>query len=75
MNPVISTAVQRLNSQLPLKHRQAALPPGLANVHRTTLTSLANQGRPPSREELHELLDGGDVDAASPGWQMMTWLC
>jgi len=58
----VSNAVQRLNSQLPLKLRQAALPPGLANVHRTTLTSLANQGRPPNREELHELLDDSDID-------------
>jgi len=56
--------VQRLNSQLPLKLRQAALPPELANVHRATLASLANQGRPPNREELQELLAGEDVDAA-----------
>ncbi|MEN8204855.1 MAG: alkylmercury lyase family protein [Pseudomonadota bacterium] len=64
MNTSISNAVQRLNSQLPLKARQLALPSGLASVHRATLSSLAKQGRPPNREELSELLDGGDVDAA-----------
>ena len=64
MSTSISNAVHRLNSQLPLKLRQAALPTGLANVHRATLTSLAAQGRPPNREELHELLAGGDVDGA-----------
>jgi hypothetical protein len=64
MTTSISNAVQRLNSQLPLKLRQAALPPGLVNVHRATLASLAGQGRPPDREELNELLAGEDVDAA-----------
>jgi mercuric reductase len=64
MSTSIINAVQRLNDQLPLKLRQTALPPELANVHRVTLASLANQGRPPNREELQELLAGGDVDAA-----------
>lgn len=64
MSTSISNTVQRLNSLLPLKLRQAALPSELANVHRATLVSLATQGRPPNREELHELLAGGDVDAA-----------
>jgi len=64
MTTSISTAVQRLNEQLPLKARQLALPPELASVHRATLTSLAAQGRPPNREALGELLDSGDIDAA-----------
>lgn len=64
MSTSTSDAVQRLNSLLPLKLRQAELPPELLNLHRATLTSLANRGRPPDREELHELLAGGDVDAA-----------
>jgi mercuric reductase len=64
MSTSTSDAVQRLNSLLPLKLRQAALPPELLNLHRATLTSLANRGQPPDREELHELLAGGDVDAA-----------
>ena len=64
MTTSIRNAVQRLNEQLPLKARQQALPPGLSNAHRATLTSLAEQGRPPSRKELSELLDGDDVDAA-----------
>jgi hypothetical protein len=64
MTTLINNAVQRLNEQLPLKARQQALPPGLASVHRATLTSLAEQGQPPNREELGELLDSGDIDAA-----------
>ncbi len=64
MTTSISNAIQRLNSQLPLKARQLALPPELAGVHRATLASLAEQGQPPGREELGELLDGGDIDAA-----------
>ena len=63
MSTSTSNAVQRLNELLPLKLKQAALPPELANVHRVTLASLAIQGRPPNREELHELLDGSDIDA------------
>ena len=64
MTESIRNAVQRLNSLLPLKARQDALPPGLARVHRATLASLAEQGRPPNRKELDDLLEGGDVDAA-----------
>lgn len=64
MTALISNSVERLNSQLPLKSRQAALPPGLASVHRATLISLAEQGRPPNRNELDNLLGGGDIDAA-----------
>jgi hypothetical protein len=72
MSTSISNAVQRLNSQLPLKLRQAALPPALANVHRTTLASLASQGRPPGREELQDYLLATTLMPPSPGWQMMT---
>ena len=64
MANLISDSVQRLNSQLPLKPRQAALPRGLLSVHRAILTSLAEQGRPPNRNELDDLLGGDDVDAA-----------
>jgi hypothetical protein len=64
MSTSTSNALQRLNSLLPLKLRQSALPSELLNLHRATLTSLTDRGRPPSREELHELLAGGDVDAA-----------
>ena len=64
MTTSISNAVQRLNEQLPLKARQQALPSELASVHRATLTSLSEQGRPPNREELSKLLDSGDIDAA-----------
>lgn len=64
MNASITSAVQRLNSKLPLKLRQTALPPELANVHRAILTSLADHGRPLDREELQKLLVAEDVDAA-----------
>jgi hypothetical protein len=64
MTTSIRNAVQRLNSQLPLKLRQAALPPLLARVHRATLTSLSEQGRPLINRELNKLLEGTDVNAA-----------
>mgnify|MGYP001825486498 CR=1 FL=1 len=64
MNTAITSAIQRLNSKLPLKRRQTALPPELANIHRVVLTSLATHGRPPGREELRKLLATEDVDAA-----------
>ena len=64
MKSSITSAVQRLNSKLPLKLRQTALPPELATVHRAILTSLASHGRTLDREELHKLLAGEDVDAA-----------
>jgi len=64
MTTATSVALQRLNSLLPLKIRQSALPSKLLSLHRATLTSLADRGRPPDREELHELLAGSDVDAA-----------
>ena len=64
MNTSMTSAVQRLNSKLPLKRRQAALSPELANMHRAILTSLANHGRPLDREELHQLLAAEDIDAA-----------
>jgi mercuric reductase len=59
-----SNAVQRLNDQLPLKARQLALPPSLAGVHRATLSSLAERGRPLNQSELNELLDGSDAAVA-----------
>ena len=64
MTDSISNAVERLNSQLPLKARQLALPSELANVHRATLTSLAERGRPLNQAELNEFLDGSDATAA-----------
>ena len=68
MSTSIINAVQRLNDQLPLKLRQTALPPWLARVHRATLTSLSEQGRPLISRELDELLEDTDVNAA------LTWL-
>lgn len=60
----ISAAVARLNGQLPLQDRQRKLAPTLAQVHRCIIRSLVEEGRPPNRQEIRELLGGGDVDAA-----------
>jgi len=48
----IQSAVNRLNSQLPLKARQDKLPVVLKTLHKTVLTSLVKQGRPPTADEL-----------------------
>ena len=55
-------ALQRLNDFLPLKKRQQALPKPLATIHRMILRSLAEQGRPPSTEEIAAVL-GSRVSA------------
>jgi len=57
-------AVERLTGQLPLKPRQAALPPALAAVHRAVLRSLVERGRPLTRDEIAAMLPDHDVDAA-----------
>ena len=64
MSANIANAIDRLNSQLPLQGRQQALPPDLADVHRAMLHSLAERGRPLSRDEIANMLDNGDVEAA-----------
>jgi hypothetical protein len=48
----IQAALDKLNSQLPLKERQDKLPQELKDLHRAVLHSLINQGRPPSSDEL-----------------------
>ena len=56
-------AVDRLNSQLPLKARQGNLPPQLKATHHYVLYSLVRNGRPPSHEELIPLLGQDNVEA------------
>lgn len=48
----IQAAVNKLNSQLPLKARQDLLPAALKTGHQNVLVSLVKQGRPPSHDEL-----------------------
>ena len=49
-------ALRHLNHILPLKHRQTALQPPLAMVHRSILRSLAERGRPLTRSEIAGIL-------------------
>ena len=55
-------ALKHLNQLLPLKYRQAALPPELVSVHRAILHSFAERGRPLSVAEIGAML--GDKAAA-----------
>ncbi len=57
-------AVDRLNEQLPLAARQAALPVELKQLHQHVLRTLAARGAAPTRGELAERLSDHDVDAA-----------
>jgi hypothetical protein len=64
MSDTVSAAVQRLNSQLPLKHRQDGLSKPLKALHREVIKSLVMRGRPPNRSEVIVLVGEGEVDAA-----------
>jgi mercuric reductase len=59
----ISDAIARLNSQLPLLARQAALSEQYRLLHRKILRVLVDEGRAMTRDELASKLAGGDVDA------------
>ena len=52
----IQSAVERLNSQLPLKSRQEQLPASLKVTHLHILYTLVKEGRVPDRHELQEIL-------------------
>lgn len=60
----IQSAVDRLNSQLPLKTRQDQLPAVLKAAHQNVLYSMAKSGRPPSLEELAQQLGIENIAAA-----------
>jgi hypothetical protein len=53
-------ALKHLNQLLPLKYRQAALPPELVAVHRGILHSFAERGRPLSVAEIAAMLGSRD---------------
>lgn len=60
----LQSAVDRLNSQLPLKARQAQLSPALIKLHQAILHSLAMQGTVPTTEDMATLVgDAGVADA------------
>lgn len=59
----IQSAIDRLNSQLPLKARQDQLTPDCKKLHQQVLQTLAQEGRAPSRKELTELAGSDGVDA------------
>jgi hypothetical protein len=60
----IEQAIERLHSQLPLRGRQQALPPELAEVHRAILRSFIERGRPLKSDEIASMVPGGDAAVA-----------
>ena len=60
----IQLAVDRLNSQLPLKARQDQLPPALKKLHQTILMSLIKRGTPPTHEEMAEQVGAVQMTSA-----------
>lgn len=60
----IQSAVDRLNSQLPLKARQAQLSPALKKLHQTILMSLVKRGAPPTQDEMAEQVAEAQVASA-----------
>ena len=58
----IQAAVDRLNSQLPLKARQDQLSPELKAVHQKVLSSLVRQGLPPTFDDLKAMLSDGNIE-------------
>ncbi|MDZ7752840.1 MAG: alkylmercury lyase family protein [Gammaproteobacteria bacterium] len=59
-----TSAVAKLNQQLPLTARQRRLPEPLAAAHRAMLRSLAERGRPLDAEELAALVGTRDTAGA-----------
>lgn len=57
----IQTAVERLDSLLPLKARQEKLPASLKAAHHKVLFTLVEQGRAPTNRELAELFGNQSV--------------
>lgn len=52
----LQTAVDKLNSQLPLKQRQSKLSQQLKAVHQGMLHAMIEQGHPLSRDEVAQLI-------------------
>jgi hypothetical protein len=64
MSDIVSQAIQRLSSQLPLKERQDKLSAPMKAVHREVIKSLVTRGRVPNRSEIAALTGENEVDAA-----------
>ena len=60
----IKQAVDRLNTQLPLKARQDELDSELKALHQAVLYSLINSGRPPALDEVSRLVGEKNIDGA-----------
>jgi len=60
-NMDISSALNRLNHQLPLKARQDLLVPELKQLHHTILRSLAHRGVAPSKSEIAAVVGDTNV--------------
>jgi len=60
----IQTAVDRLNTLLPLKERQERLAPQVKQLHQLILRSLANRGVAPTEDEITEVVGKTTVAAA-----------
>lgn len=57
-------AVARLEAQLPLRARTAALPPAWRALRRQVIESLVRRGRPPTRDEIAQQVGAEQVDVA-----------
>lgn len=64
MEAYVEAALLRLNSQLPLFATQQKLPRELAALHRATLRSLFEKGRPLTRDEAAAVLHSTGVEEA-----------
>jgi mercuric reductase len=64
MSDIVTKAVERLNSQLPLQTRQDALSEPLKSLHREVIKSLVMRGRPPTRSEIAAAVGESEVDNA-----------
>ena len=60
----IQAAIHRLHYQLPLQARQDQLTPTLKQLHKLILRALAEQGAPPGRTEMIEVVGSADFPAA-----------
>ena len=59
----IKQAIERLNSQLPLRQRQNQLEQELKRAHQAILRSLVNSGRPSTQVELSQILGEHNIEA------------
>ena len=60
----VEEGIVKLQQRLPLAKRQAEMSGELIKLHQSLLRCFAEQGRPLSRDEIRDLLDAENVDAA-----------